>query len=115
MDAASNGSLQLKWYRSCIAPLDVLKIRLQLQVHSLSDPLSSRDAARAARYGIGNTFKAIVCDEGITVGPHQGMENTADYWMLLCGRLYGKATSQPHSSTSIMVPYNSQSTVPLRT
>ncbi|KAF6236527.1 hypothetical protein HO173_005308 [Letharia columbiana] len=51
---------------SCIAPLDVLKIRLQLQIHSLSDPLSSRDSARAARYGIGNTFKSILLDEGIT-------------------------------------------------
>ena len=50
--------------RLCIAPLDVLKIRLQLQIHSLSDPL---DAACKARYGTIATFKNILRDEGITV------------------------------------------------
>ena len=60
-------------YRSCTAPLDVLKIRLQLQIHSLPDPLSGRHSARAARYGIGNTFKNIIHDEGITVGPVHGV------------------------------------------
>lgn len=43
-----------------IAPLDVIKIRLQLQVHSLSDPLSAR--------GIGTlgTLKQILREEGLT-------------------------------------------------
>lgn len=66
-------------HRSCIAPLDVLKIRLQLQIHSLSDPSSSRCSARAARYGIGNTFKNILRDEGMTVGPDQGVESAAGH------------------------------------
>lgn len=55
--------------RSCTAPLDVLKIRLQLQIHSLSDPSLSRDPVRAARHGIGDTFKNILRKEGVIVGP----------------------------------------------
>ncbi len=50
--------------RFCIAPLDVLKIRLQLRIYSLSDPI---DAARKARYGTVATFKNILRDEGATV------------------------------------------------
>lgn len=42
----------------------MLKIRLQLQIHSLSDPL---DAARKARYGTVATFRNILRDEGVTV------------------------------------------------
>ena len=38
--------------RFCIAPLDVVKIRLQLQIHSLSDPLSHRSV-------IGPVYKAL--------------------------------------------------------
>ena len=54
--------------RFCIAPLDVLKIRLQLQIHSLSDPLN---AVRKARYGTAATFKNILRDEGVTVNDSQ--------------------------------------------
>ena len=64
-------------HRSCIAPLDVLKIRLQLQIHSLSDPVSTRGSARAARPGIGGTFMDIVRNEGITVGLDQRVEHAA--------------------------------------
>lgn len=60
-------------YRFCIAPLDVLKIRLQLQIYPLPDPSSSGDKARVAQYGIGNTFKSIVRNEGIRVGPDQSV------------------------------------------
>ena len=68
-----------KSYRSCIAPLDVLKIRLQLQIHSVSDPFSSRRSARAASYGISDTFRNIIRDEGITVGTDQGAESAAGH------------------------------------
>ena len=53
--------------RFCIAPLDVLKIRLQLQVHSLSDPITDQGPVRYARYSTIETFKAILKNEGVTV------------------------------------------------
>ena len=53
--------------RFCIAPLDVLKIRLQLQVHSLSDPVTNLGPARQARYSAIGTFKAILKHEGVAV------------------------------------------------
>lgn len=47
--------------RFCIAPLDVLKIRLQLQYHSLADPSQSRTAA-----GVVTVARDILRHEGIT-------------------------------------------------
>ncbi|EGE78460.1 mitochondrial thiamine pyrophosphate transporter [Blastomyces dermatitidis] len=52
--------------RFCIAPLDVVKIRLQLQIHSLSDPLSHRDIKGPVYKGTLSTLKSIFRDEGIT-------------------------------------------------
>jgi len=49
-----------------IAPLDVIKIRLQLQVHSLSDPLSIRGVRGPTYKGTWGTLKYIVRDEGLT-------------------------------------------------
>lgn len=49
--------------RFCIAPLDVLKIRLQLQYHSLSDPLST-SLRRPA--GVLDVARTIWKHEGIT-------------------------------------------------
>lgn len=54
--------------RFCVAPLDVVKIRLQLQVHSLSDPPSHGSAAGPVYKGTWSTMRAIVRQEGITVG-----------------------------------------------
>lgn len=53
--------------RFCIAPLDVVKIRLQLQIHSLSDPLSHRDVKGPIYKGTISTLVAIARQEGITV------------------------------------------------
>jgi solute carrier family 25 thiamine pyrophosphate transporter 19 len=53
--------------RFCVAPLDVIKIRLQLQVHSLSDPLSHRGVTGPTYKGILGTLKSILRQEGITV------------------------------------------------
>lgn len=51
--------------RFCIAPLDVVKIRLQLQPHSLSDPISC-DGIKGPTYkGIFPTLRAIAKQEGI--------------------------------------------------
>lgn len=53
--------------RFVVAPLDVVKIRLQLQIHSLSDPLSVASAQGGPTYkGTLSTFKHIVREEGIT-------------------------------------------------
>ncbi|DAA73885.1 TPA_exp: hypothetical protein A8136_3871 [Trichophyton benhamiae CBS 112371] len=52
--------------RFCIAPLDVVKIRLQLQIHSLSDPLSHRDVKGPIYKGTISTLVAIARQEGIT-------------------------------------------------
>ena len=50
-----------------MAPLDVVKIRLQLQTHSLSDPLSHRDLKGSPIYkGTLPTIKHILRDEGLT-------------------------------------------------
>ncbi|KAL2287368.1 hypothetical protein FJTKL_05842 [Diaporthe vaccinii] len=54
--------------RFIIAPLDVVKIRLQLQSHSLSDPLSyERIRGRGPIYkGTISTFRTILANEGLT-------------------------------------------------
>ncbi|KAF1969872.1 mitochondrial deoxynucleotide carrier [Bimuria novae-zelandiae CBS 107.79] len=52
--------------RFVIAPLDVIKIRLQLQVHSLSDPLSTRGINGPTYKGTFGTLKYILREEGIT-------------------------------------------------
>ncbi|KAH8890935.1 mitochondrial carrier [Thozetella sp. PMI_491] len=53
--------------RFVIAPLDVVKIRLQLQTHSLSDPLSHRDLRGGPIYkGTLPTLKHILANEGLT-------------------------------------------------
>lgn len=52
--------------RFCIAPLDVIKIRLQLQVSSITDPLSST-TTRPKYPGALSTFRTILREEGITV------------------------------------------------
>ncbi|KAJ4372513.1 mitochondrial thiamine pyrophosphate transporter [Neocucurbitaria cava] len=49
-----------------IAPLDVIKIRLQLQIHSLSDPLSVRDVNGPVYKGTLGTLKQILREEGVT-------------------------------------------------
>ncbi|KAI1127692.1 mitochondrial dicarboxylate carrier protein [Nemania abortiva] len=53
--------------RFVIAPLDVVKIRLQLQSHSLSDPLSHQNLRGSPIYkGTIRTMQHIVKHEGIT-------------------------------------------------
>ncbi|KAF2270509.1 mitochondrial carrier [Lojkania enalia] len=52
--------------RFVIAPLDVIKIRLQLQVHSLSDPLSTYNIQGPVYKGTLSTLKHILREEGLT-------------------------------------------------
>jgi solute carrier family 25 thiamine pyrophosphate transporter 19 len=49
-----------------IAPLDVIKIRLQLQIHSLSDPTSYRGLNGPVYKGTLGTLKQILHEEGLT-------------------------------------------------
>lgn len=49
-----------------IAPLDVIKIRLQLQIHSLSDPLSVRGVNGPVYKGTLGTLNQILKHEGLT-------------------------------------------------
>jgi solute carrier family 25 (mitochondrial thiamine pyrophosphate transporter), member 19 len=51
--------------RFCVAPLDVVKIRLQLQTHSVSDPLSHHGINGPIYKGTLSTLQAIVRQEGI--------------------------------------------------
>jgi hypothetical protein len=51
----------------CVAPLDVVKIRLQLQIHSLSDPSSHHGIKGPIYKGTLRTMRAIVREEGFTV------------------------------------------------
>ncbi|KAI9695612.1 MAG: mitochondrial thiamine pyrophosphate transporter [Bogoriella megaspora] len=52
--------------RFCIAPLDVIKIRLQLQSHSMSDPLSRQGVLGPTYKGTLGTLRLILREEGIT-------------------------------------------------
>ncbi|KAL4799899.1 mitochondrial carrier domain-containing protein [Aspergillus venezuelensis] len=51
--------------RFCIAPLDVVKIRLQLQIHSLSDPSLSPRPNGPVYKGTLSTLKTILREEGL--------------------------------------------------
>ncbi|OJJ84543.1 thiamine transporter TPC1 [Aspergillus glaucus CBS 516.65] len=52
--------------RFCIAPLDVVKIRLQLQIHSMSDPVSHQHVSGPIYKGTFSTMRSILKEEGIT-------------------------------------------------
>ncbi|KAL2817441.1 mitochondrial carrier domain-containing protein [Aspergillus cavernicola] len=52
--------------RFCIAPLDVVKIRLQLQIHSLSDPVSHANINGPVYKGTFSALKTILRQEGLT-------------------------------------------------
>jgi len=60
------GSLAGLVSRFVIAPLDVVKIRLQLQTHSLSDPLSKWPVSGPVYKGILPTLRTILAHEGLT-------------------------------------------------
>lgn len=49
----------------CIAPLDVVKIRLQLQIHSLSDPTSRTTVSGPIYKGTLSTIRTIIREEGL--------------------------------------------------
>ncbi|KAI6854542.1 hypothetical protein D0864_04715 [Hortaea werneckii] len=60
------GALAGLFSRFCIAPLDVLKIRLQLQYHSLCDPLNAPPHSPRKPAGVLQVARDIWRHEGIT-------------------------------------------------
>ncbi|POR39456.1 Mitochondrial thiamine pyrophosphate carrier 1 [Tolypocladium paradoxum] len=65
LQVVSAGAIAGLVSRFVVAPLDVVKIRLQLQPHSLSDPLAPLREAPAC-FGTVATLKHILRHEGIT-------------------------------------------------
>jgi hypothetical protein len=89
--------------RFVIAPLDVIKIRLQLQIHSLSDPLS-RQGVRGPTYsGFFGTLKEILREEGLTVSFHSPLTDL----ILTVFRHYGKVMCLQKAFIFVMEQYNS--------
>lgn len=79
-----------------VAPLDVVKIRLQLQPHSLSDPLAPLREASAYRGTIA-TLKHILKHEGVT-GLWKG--NVPAELMYVC---YSAVQFSAYRSTSVLL------------
>ena len=87
-----------------IAPLDVIKIRLQLQIHSLSDPLSYRGLQGPIYKGTVGTLKQILRDEGLT-GLWKG-NIPAELLYLTYGSVqFSSYTSISHLLETIPEPY----------
>lgn len=87
-----------------IAPLDVIKIRLQLQIHSLSDPLSVRNISGPVYKGTLGTLKQILREEGIT-GLWKG-NIPAEVMYLTYGSIQFSAyTSVSHLLDTLPQPY----------
>lgn len=85
--------------RFCIAPLDVVKIRLQLQIHSLSDPACHQTVVGPIYKGTLPTLRAIAREEGITVcvsacvgAINWGRRRASSIADCCCGRGSGRAT-----------------------
>lgn len=90
--------------RFVIAPLDVIKIRLQLQIHSLSDPLSVRNISGPVYKGTLGTLKQILREEGVT-GLWKG-NIPAEIMYLTYGSIQFSAyTSVSHLLDTIPQPY----------
>jgi solute carrier family 25 thiamine pyrophosphate transporter 19 len=84
----------MRFHSFVIAPLDVIKIRLQLQVHSLSDPLSTRGVQGPTYKGTLGTLGSILREEGVT-GLWKG--NVPAELMYLC---YGGVQFSTYKYTS---------------
>ncbi|KAI1828470.1 mitochondrial dicarboxylate carrier protein [Xylaria intraflava] len=114
--AVTAGATAGLFSRFVIAPLDVVKIRLQLQPHSLSDPLSHRDLRGSPIYkGTIRTMQQIVKTEGITglwkgnvpaelMYVSYGAIQFATYrsTTILLHRLLGEESRLPHAAESFI-------------
>jgi solute carrier family 25 thiamine pyrophosphate transporter 19 len=88
-----------------IAPLDVIKIRLQLQIHSLSDPLSYRGLNGPVYKGTLGTLKQILREEGLT-GLWKGNIPAELLYLTYGGVQFSAYTSISHMFETIPPPYS---------
>jgi solute carrier family 25 thiamine pyrophosphate transporter 19 len=88
-----------------IAPLDVIKIRLQLQIHSLSDPLSIRNVNGPTYKGTLGTLKQILREEGLT-GLWKGNIPAELMYLTYGGAQFSAYTYMSHMLETIPPPYS---------
>jgi solute carrier family 25 thiamine pyrophosphate transporter 19 len=88
-----------------IAPLDVIKIRLQLQIHSLSDPLSVLNVNGPTYKGTLGTLKQILREEGLT-GLWKGNVPAELMYLTYGGAQFSAYTYMSHMLESIPPPYS---------
>jgi len=87
-----------------IAPLDVVKIRLQLQIHSLSDPLSVRNVNGPVYKGTLGTIKQILQQEGVT-GLWKGNIPAELMYLTYGGAQFSVYTYVSHLLETLPAPY----------
>jgi solute carrier family 25 thiamine pyrophosphate transporter 19 len=87
-----------------IAPLDVIKIRLQLQIYSLSDQSNTQNAKGLAYKGTLNTLKRIVREEGVT-GLWKGNIPAEALYLTYGSVQFSAYTSISHLLDEIPAPY----------
>ncbi len=87
-----------------IAPLDVIKIRLQLQIHSLSDPFSVRNVKGPVYKGTLGTLKQILREEGVT-GLWKGNIPAELMYLTYGGAQFSAYTYMSHWIETIPPPY----------
>lgn len=87
-----------------IAPLDVIKIRLQLQIHSLSDPLSVKNVNGPVYKGTLGTLKQILQEEGIT-GLWKGNIPAELMYLTYGAAQFSAYTYMSHMLESMPAPY----------
>ncbi|KAF1840436.1 mitochondrial deoxynucleotide carrier [Cucurbitaria berberidis CBS 394.84] len=90
--------------RFVIAPLDVIKIRLQLQIHSHSDPLSVRSVNGPVYKGTLGTFRQILREEGVT-GLWKGNIPAELMYLAYGGIQFSAYTYISHLIEAIPAPY----------
>lgn len=88
-----------------IAPLDVIKIRLQLQIHSLSDPLSYRGLNGPIYKGTLGTLKHILREEGLT-GLWKGNIPAEAMYLAYGSVQFSAYTYISHLLETLSQPYN---------
>ena len=87
-----------------IAPLDVIKIRLQLQIHSLSDPLSVRGINGPIYKGTLGTLKQILREEGLS-GLWKGNIPAELMYLTYGSAQFSAYTYMSHLLEAIPAPY----------
>ena len=97
----------LSFYRFCIAPLDVIKIRLQLQSRTLLNSVSPNPR------GALHISSKILREEGVRVSsPTKAFTPSLLHLLTdLMSRASGEATFPPSSCILLMAPSNSPHTI----